>query len=156
MEHLRKIIRKNLFELFNHNNFGAVSKPGEYSNDEMEEFLFKIISLVPWGIETYGNGPYINIPSNWPSSVSSYTKDSIIQNWYRAKKIYDSPDTQWYVWKADLGSSEKPVDLSYQRLDLKSILDIVSENPEAFKNLSISVNNEKTDINSQLINTSGD
>lgn len=156
MEHLRKLIRKNLFELFNHNDFGAVSKPGEYSNDEMEEFIFKIISLVPWGTKNFGDGPNITMPSNWPSSSVSYTKDSIIQNWYRAKKYYDEPDTQWYVWKANLGSPEKPVELSSQRLDLKSIVDIVSKNPEAFKSLSINVTNSKTDKYSQGISTDGD
>ena len=155
MEQLRKIIRKSLFESFNHNDFGAVSKPGEYSNDEMEEFIFKIISLVPWG-EKFGKGPTMSIPSNWPSSSVSYTKDSIIQNWYRAKKYYTAPDTQWYVWKVNLDSLEKPVELSYQRLDLKSIVDIVSENPEAFKSLSIGVTNSDTEEKSKGISTSGD
>ncbi len=156
MEHLRKIIRKNLFELFNHNNFGEFSKLGEYSNDEMEEFIFKILSLVPWGTKNFSDGPNISIPSLWPSSTVSYTKDSIIQSWYRAKKYYDKPDTQWYVWKVYLNSPEKPIDLSSQRLDLKSIVDIVSKNPQAFKSLSIGVVNDETERYSKDIDTSGD
>ena len=156
MEHLRKIIRKNLFELFNNNEFGTVSKPGEYSNDEMEEFIFKIISLIPWHNKENKNKPNIIIPSSWPSSVSSFSKDSIIQNWYRAKKYYDEPDTQWYVWKTDIDSINKPSELSPQRLDLKSIINIVSKNPEAFKSLSINVTNDKVDKYSQGISTDGD
>jgi hypothetical protein len=156
MEQIRKIIRKNLFELFNHNEFGAVSKPGEYSTDEMEEFIFKIISLVPWGNKNYGDGPNIHIPSSWPSSTAAYTKDSIIQDWYKAKKYYNEPDTQWYVWKTYIDSTNKPAELSSQRLDLKSIVNVVSQNPEAFKSMSIGVTNEKTERYGKQIDTSGD
>lgn len=146
MEHLRKIIRKKLFELYENDSIENVSKPGEYSTEEMESFLFKLINLVPFGDKNYGNGPNITIPSSWPASSISYTKESIIENWEESKQNHSGENTKWYVWKVNIGNI-KPVDLSTQRMDLNSILSLVSKYPESFRNISIGVEIENTEIN---------
>ncbi len=103
MEQIRKIIRKCLFESY----FENTSKPGEYSTEEMNYFLLKLIDLVHYSNkpEVYEIKKSINIPSSWPSNSVSNTGEEAIQNWEKSKVIYTEPDTKWYVWKVDVGGS---------------------------------------------------
>ena len=152
MEQIRKIIRKQLFELYEIESFEDISKPGEYSTEEMESFLFKLIDLIPFGVENYGSGPTIDIPSSWPASSISYTKDDVIKAWEEAKRNYVNP-VKWYVWKANIGGLNKPIYLSAQRIDINSILNIVSRFPESFRSMSIGLTEK--DVN-RIIDTKGD
>ena len=145
MENIRKVIRKQLFELCENDSFGTAIKSGEYSTEEMENFLFKIIDLVQWGNNNYGDGPHITIPSSYPSSSVSYTPESIISDWEKAKQYYSDFDTKWYVWTAKVGGNlNKPKYVASQRIDLEDILRIVSKYPESFSYITIGVGNEMT------------
>jgi hypothetical protein len=50
----------------------------------------------------------------------------------------------------------KPKHLSSQRIDINSIIDIISKNPETFHNMSIGVKNQHTDKLEKGISTKGD
>ena len=155
MEQIRKIIRKCLFESY----FENTSKPGEYSTEEMNYFLLKLIDLVHYSNkpEVYEIKKSINIPSSWPSSSVSNTGEEAIQNWEKSKVIYTEPDTKWYVWKVDVGGSlNKPKQFSAQRFDFESILKIIEKSPESFRSISIGVENELTRNQEKNISTKGD
>jgi len=157
MKDVRKIIRKQLFELYENDSFGTAIKSGEYSTEEMENFLFKIVDLVQWGDKNYGDGPHITIPGSWPASSVSYTPESIIGDWEKAKQYYSDPDTKWYVWTAKVGGNlNKPQHVASQRIDLDSILRIVSKYPESFNYITIGVGNEMTKKYGDSLNTQGD
>lgn len=148
MEQIRKIVRKYLFESY----FENVSKPGEYSTEEMERFLFRLIKLIP-----FDGKQNVSIPSSWPASSVSFSKDSLIQNWEEAKRNYPEPDTKWYVWKTNIGGSlNKPKQFSAQRFGFEGILNIVSKNPESFRNMSVGATNETTRNQEKNISTKGD
>jgi hypothetical protein len=103
MEELRKIIRKQLFKLHE----SDLKNSGEYSTDEMNYYLLKIIDLVYYSHkpEVYDIKKSINIPSSWPASSVSSTREEAIKNWEQSKQIYSEPDTKWYVWKSDIGGN---------------------------------------------------
>ena len=152
MDIVRKIVRKYLNEMYDNGAFENKSKPGEYSTDEMEEFLFKLIDLIP-----FDGTKNISIPSSWPASSVSYSRENIIKSWEEAKRNNPEPDTKFYVWKADTGGiATKPKLISAQRMDLNSILSIVSHYPNSFRSMSIGVENESTEIKGRSIDTKGD
>lgn len=158
MESIRKIVRKHLFEVFDNNSTESPLNAGEYSTEDMEYALLKMADLIPFGSQNFGDGPNITIPSNWPSSVKSYTKEAVIQNWNKAKAYYNNePNTKWYIWKADVGGSfTQPEKLAPQRYSLDYILMLSVKLPESFRSMSIGVSNNKTQNLEKGISTSGD
>lgn len=157
MEQLKKIINEHLSELYA-NNFFDKAEPGEYSTEEMNFLLLKLIDLVYFSNnpDVYEVKKEIFLPSSWPSSSISNTGEQAIKNWENAKNIYDKPDTKWHVWKVNILGVNKPTYLSSQRIDMESILKIVSKYPEAFKSISISVENDNTKNYRKNIDTKGD
>lgn len=159
MEQIRKLIRQYIFELHQNNLFGITSSPGEYSTEEMNYFMLKLFDLIFYSNkpEVYEIKKSISIPSSWPASSVSNTGEEAIQNWEQSTKNYADLDTKWYVWKADIGGNlNKPRYLSPQRIDFESILDIVSKNPESFRNMSIGVTNKRIEKLDNGIPTKGD
>lgn len=155
MEQIRKIVRRYLFETYFEKNL----KPGEYSTEEMNYFILKLIHLVYFSHkpEVYEIKKNITIPSSWPASSVSNTREEVVKNWLKSKQTYAEPDTKWYVWKSDIGGAlNKPISFSAQRLDFESILNIVSKNPETFRSMSIGVTNETIRNQERNISTKGD
>lgn len=147
MKEIRQIIRQQLLKLYESEN-----KSGEYSTQEMDNFLSTLINTVEWG-----NRPHIILPSSLPSSSVSYTSEASKSNWDKAKQYHSDPNTKWYIWDAKVGGNlNKPTYLSKQRIDLDSILNIVSKYPESFSYITIGVDNDLTKNYQKNISTQGD
>lgn len=127
---------------------------GNYSTEQMEEFLKEITNLVDFNV----NEVRITIPSNYPSSSINTTKEQINANWEKAKQLYgDDPTVKWFVWDASVGGSlNKPKELRSQRYDIQSILDIIRKYPEALRGLNIGVVSNSKDKMDKSISTQGD
>lgn len=125
---------------------------GNYTTEEMERFLINLGSTIDFA------NTRITIPSNYPSSSVTNSKETMLAAWEKAKKNYaNDPSVKWYIWSLNVGGSlNKPTKIGDQRFDLNSILSIATKYPDSVRGLNLGVLSNTTNGYDKKISTQGD
>lgn len=130
-----KIMR---FEQFNLNEEEKESK-GEYTTDEMDEFINEIVATVDWA------GTSIMLPSDRHASHVCKSREETLETWEKNKKDFGKDEgIKWYIWDAKAGGAfNKPAKFETQRYDKSSLLSIAKKYPDAIKSINISFSSKQ-------------
>ena len=113
-----------------------------YTTEQMDAYVKELADIIPWDDKPGFKKITVNVPRDYNASVECANGKDLLENWEIAKKLSDDKTT-WKAWSVDVGGAFNKPTSGKSGYDMDKIMEIVRKRPEAFRRMSIALDNEE-------------